>query len=101
MRGKQITKRSRKILAGTIRTKYLDAFAELSMNHLCELAIDREHIRTRTHKIKPSVSREIINKTDIVKNPPREDNGAGPQMSVCIRSKDVVKMDSLKEKGRA
>ena len=57
---------SGKILVGTIRMKYLDAFAELSMNYLCELAINREHIKTRTHKVKLSVSREIINKTDIV-----------------------------------
>ena len=101
MRGEQITKRSGEILTGTVRTKGLDAFAKLSMNHLCELAIDREHIRMRTHKVKPSVSREIINKIDIVEHPPREGNGAGPQMLVCTRSKDAVERDSLKEKGRA
>ena len=71
MRGEQIKKCSGKMLAGIIRMKYLDAFVELSMNHLCELAINREHIRTRMHKIKPSVSREIINKTDIVGKPPK------------------------------
>jgi len=98
VRGELITKRSGEILAGTIRTKYLDAFAKLSMNHLRELAVDRKHIRTGTHKVKPCISREIINKAHIVGKAPKR---GGPQISECTRSKGAAERDSLNEKERA
>ena len=65
------------------------------MNHLHELMIDGKHLRSRTHEVKPCVTREIINKTNII----REEEGVGPQTFECTRSNEATEIDSLEENG--
>jgi hypothetical protein len=75
------------ILSSRISSKNTNGLGELGLNHGSKSLIYRENLATRSHEVKPGITREIIDKYNIVAMPPFEAKGAEPHTSECIKSK--------------
>jgi hypothetical protein len=74
---KKTTQHLGDILSSRISSKHTNGRGELGVNHGSESLIYRENLATRSHKIKPSIAREIIDKKNIIAMAPFEPKGAG------------------------
>ena len=69
VRSENVTKSRKEILPRTVRTKNFDVFPKLRKNHLRKLTINRQNIITMTQKVKPDITRKVVNKAYIIRKP--------------------------------
>jgi hypothetical protein len=64
------------ILSSRVSSKNTNRRGELGVNHGSKLLIYRENLATRSHKVKPGIAREIIDKYNIVAMAPIRSEGS-------------------------
>ena len=73
-------------------------------HHNCELVVDKEYLRMRTHRIKLGVPRKVINEAHVIKETPKRGRRCMTQNIRMYKIEGGNKnreTDSLDEKGRA
>ena len=76
MLSKNTTQHLGNILASGVSTEHTNRRRELSVNHGSKMLIDGKNLTTRSHKIKPSVTREIIYENNLVSMAPFRSEGS-------------------------